>query len=95
MRNTYVLTEPLETALGTEEDVPSCPLVFLASSFLRAIAALTLCLVASISAKDSKHALEKQMVRTKLTRMVENLLTTMRVFIQSLSFKRQFQAPAV
>ena len=91
----FVLAEPLEMALGTNEDVPSYPLVFFASSFLRVAVALTLCLAASISVKDNKCALGKQTVRTKLTRMVENLLTMARVFVQFSSFRRQLRSPAV
>ena len=50
---TFLLAEPLETAAGTDEGVPSYPLAFFASSFLRVVAALTLCLATSISTKDN------------------------------------------
>ena len=93
--STFLLAEPLETAVGTDEDVPSYPLAFFASSFLPVVAACTLCLAASISAKDNKCASEKQVVRTKLKRMVQNLLTTTRVFIQSSSFKCRLRVPAL
>ena len=93
--STFLLAEPLETALGVDEDAPSFPLALLYSSFLWVTAALTLCLATSISAKDNRRALEKQMIRIKLTGMVENLLTTARVFVQSASFRRWFRAPTV
>ena len=85
----------LRDGLGADEDASSFPLTLISSSFLRAAAALTLCLAASISAKDNRRALEKQTVRIKLTRKVENPLTMERVFVQSASFKRRFWAPAV
>ena len=44
------LFETLATVLGANENTPSFSFTFLSSSFLRAAAALTLCLTASISA---------------------------------------------
>ena len=44
------LSVTLAMVLGTDEDTPSFSFYFLSSSFFRAVAALTLCLAASIFA---------------------------------------------
>ena len=93
--STFLLAKPLEIAARTNEDVPSYPLAFFASSFLRAATALTLCLAASFLQKTMNERQEKQTVKIKLMGLVKNLLTTMGVFTQSSSFRRWFRSPTI